>query len=192
MQETQDAQGADYNSQMERLLEDVVKLSASRKRPLKPATVLIDGPSGAGKTWTSVALAERTGWRVVHLDEFYPGWSGLEAGSVMVAEQVLRENNPGYWRWDWDTNAPKDWASLDARDDLIVEGVGSVTAENIAAAKERGSVVTVRIDGPREQRRKRALERDPAYEEWFETWENQEKNYFADIAVEADLTWEWT
>lgn len=192
MQETQDAQGADYNSQMERLLEDVVKLSASRKRPLKPVTVLIDGPSGAGKTWTSVALAERTGWRVVHLDEFYPGWRGLEAGSVMVAEQVLRENNPGYWRWDWDTNAPKDWASLDARDDLIVEGVGSVTAENIAAAKERGSVVTVRIDGPREERRKRALERDPGYEEWFETWEDQEKNYFADIAVDADLTWEWT
>lgn len=192
MQETQDAQGADYNSQMERLLEDVVKLSASRKRPLKPVTVLIDGPSGAGKTWTSVALAERTGWRVVHLDEFYPGWRGLEAGSVMVAEQVLRENNPGYWRWDWDTNAPKDWASLDARDDLIVEGVGSVTAENVAAAKKRGSVVTVRIDGPREERRKRALERDPGYEEWFETWEDQEKNYFADIAVDADLTWEWT
>ena len=177
---------------MERLLEDVVKLSASRKRPLKPVTVLIDGPSGAGKTWTSVALAERTGWRVVHLDEFYPGWRGLEAGSVMVAEQVLRENNPGYWRWDWDTNAPKDWASLDARDDLIVEGVGSVTAENVAAAKKRGSVVTVRIDGPREERRKRALERDPGYEEWFETWEDQEKNYFADIAVDADLTWEWT
>ncbi|MCQ9675963.1 MULTISPECIES: isopentenyl transferase family protein [Corynebacterium] len=188
----QDTQDADYNSQMERLLEDVVKLSDSRKRPLKPVTVLIDGPSGAGKTWASVALAERTGWRVVHLDEFYPGWHGLEAGSVMVAEQVLRENNPGYWRWDWEANAPRDWASLDVRDDLIVEGVGCVTAENIAAAQQRGSVVTVRIDGPREQRRQRALERDPDYEEWFETWENQEKNYFAELAAEADLTWEWS
>ena len=188
----QDAKDADYNSQMERLLEDVVKLSASRKRPMKPVTVLIDGPSGAGKTWASVALAERTGWRVVHLDEFYPGWRGLEAGSDMVAEQVLRENNPGYWRWDWEANAPKDWASLDVRDDLIVEGVGSVTAKNISAAEQRGSVVTVRIDGPRDQRRERALRRDPGYEEWFETWESQEEDYFADLAVDADLTWEWS
>ena len=54
------------------------------------------GPSGAGKTWASASLADCTGWRVVHLDEFYPGWRGLEEGSAMVAEQVLRENNPGY------------------------------------------------------------------------------------------------
>ena len=50
----------DFDSQQERLLEDVVKLAAARKRAFKPVTVLIDGPSGAGKTWTSAALAERT------------------------------------------------------------------------------------------------------------------------------------
>ena len=85
----------DFDSQQERLLEDVVKLAAARKRAFKPVTVLIDGPSGAGKTWTSAALAERTNWRVVHLDEFYPGWHGLDKGSDMVAEQVLRTMNPG-------------------------------------------------------------------------------------------------
>ena len=68
----QDAHDADYDDQLERLLEDVVKLAASRKRPMRPVTVLIDGPSGAGKTWASASLADRTGWRVVHLDEFYP------------------------------------------------------------------------------------------------------------------------
>ena len=138
----------DFDSQQERLLEDVVKLAAARKRAFKPVTVLIDGPSGAGKTWTSAALAERTNWRVVHLDEFYPGWHGLDKGSDMVAEQVLRTMNPGYWRWDWEADSPGDWASLDVRDDLIVEGVGSVTPANIAAAKERGTVVSVLINGP--------------------------------------------
>lgn len=140
----------DFDSQLDRLIEDVIKAAATRKKPFKPVTVLIDGPSGAGKTWACAALADRAGWRVVHLDEFYPGWRGLEQGSRMVAEQVLRETNPGYWRWDWEANAPGEWASLDARDDLIVEGVGAVTPENIAAAKERGSVITVRLDGPRE------------------------------------------
>ena len=81
---------------------------------------------------------------------------------------------------------------MDVRDDLIVEGVGSVTEANIAAARERGSVVTVRIDGPRELRRERALQRDPDYEEWFETWEEQEKQYFSHQAAEADLSWEWS
>ena len=77
------------------------------------------------------------------------------------------------------------------RDDLIIEGVGSVTADNIAAAKKRGAVVTVRIDGPREQRYERAIAREPAYEKWFSTWEEQEKSYFSDKAAEPDLTWEW-
>ncbi|WP_049358651.1 aminodeoxychorismate synthase [Corynebacterium aurimucosum] len=182
----------DFDSQQQRLLEDVVKLAAGRKRAFKPVTVLIDGPSGAGKTWTSAALAERTNWRVVHLDEFYPGWHGLDKGSDMVAEQVLRTMNPGYWRWDWEADTPGDWASLDVRDDLIVEGVGSVTPANIAAAKERGSVVSVFIDGPRDQRRERAIAREPDYEQWFETWEAQEKDYFATKAAEADLVWEWS
>ena len=88
----------DIDAEQERLLEDIVKLAASRKRSFKPITVLIDGPSGSGKTWTAATLADRTNWRVVHLDEFYPGWHGLEKGSEMVGEQVLRTMNPGYWR----------------------------------------------------------------------------------------------
>ena len=48
------------------------------------------------------------------------------------------------------------------------------------------------IDGPRDQRRERAIAREPGYEPWFETWEEQEKNYFATKAAEADLVWEWS
>ncbi|MDO5032368.1 hypothetical protein [Corynebacterium sp.] len=183
---------ADYDTELAHLLDQICDLAASRKRPFKPVTVLIDGPSGAGKTWSAVSLAERTQWRVVHLAEFYPGWYGLEKGSLMVADQVLRASNPGYWRWDWEANAPGEWASLDVRDDLIVEGVGTVTEANIAAAKERGSVVTVRISGPREKRRERAVTRDPGYDEWFETWERQEQEYFDTLAVPAELSWEWS
>ncbi|MEX3516784.1 hypothetical protein VVR26_04855 [Corynebacterium camporealensis] len=179
------------DSDLDRLLNDIERAVASRKRPMQPVTVLIDGPSGAGKTLAASVLAERTGWRVVHLDEFYPGWYGLQEGSRMVHEQVLRGMNPGYWRWNWEAGAPGDWASLDVRDSLVVEGVGAVTEDNIEAAKERGAVITVKIDGPRDERRARAIERDPDYDEWFETWEEQEKEYFDTLAVEAEFEWNW-
>ncbi|MDN5883435.1 MAG: aminodeoxychorismate synthase [Corynebacterium casei] len=181
--------------QAQDLLEDnIASLAAKRNKPMRPVTVLIDGPSGAGKTWFAARLSEHMLWQTVHLDEFYPGWHGLEKGSDMVKSQVLRKMNPGYWRWDWHANAPAEWYSLDGRDDLIVEGVGAVTEENIAAAARRGSVITVMVTGPREARRSRALDRDEGYEDWFETWERQETEHFArlfEADLKPDLVWEW-
>ena len=46
----------DIDAEQERLLEDIVKLAASRKRAFKPVTVLIDGPSGSGKTLSLIHI----------------------------------------------------------------------------------------------------------------------------------------
>lgn len=181
--------------QAQDLLENkIAELAEQRNKPMKPITVLIDGPSGAGKTWFAARLSEHTQWQTVHLDEFYPGWQGLEKGSEMVNSQVLRKMNPGFWRWDWNAHAPAEWFSLDGRDNLIVEGVGAVTTANIEAATARGSVVTVMVTGPREARKSRALDRDEGYEDWFETWERQELEHFqrlVDEGLEPDVVWEW-
>lgn len=182
------------DKQQEHVVAQVMDIAARTKRPMKPVTVLIDGPSGAGKTWLAARLAERANWQAVHLDEFYPGWHGLERGAEMVHEQVLRQMNPGYWRWDWEADAPGEWVSLDVRDDLIVEGVGSITKESLAAAEERGSVVAVFVTGPRDERKDRALRRDPDYAEWFEAWEAQESEHFANQSaskVSFDIRWDW-
>ena len=143
-------------------------------------TVLIDGPSGAGKTTFAGAVGRLTGLRVVHLDDFYPGWSGLSEASRMVVDDVLHPTRPGYRRWDWEADAPGEWVALDPRQSLVIEGVGAVTAASISAAEDLGEVLTVRIDAPVDLRRTRALARDVGYEPFWEMWAAQEAVFYAE------------
>ena len=155
-------------------------------------TVLVDGPSGSGKTTFATAVGERTGLRVVHLDDFYPGWSGLAEASRMVVDDVLHPTRPGYRRWDWVADAPGEWVALDPGCSLIVEGVAAVTAASISAAEELGEVLSVRIDAPVDVRRTRALRRDTGYEEFWDMWAAQEAQFYAahgDVPVDFALTW---
>lgn len=155
-------------------------------------TVLVDGPSGAGKTTFATAVGRRTGLRVVHLDDFYPGWSGLAEASRMVVEEVLHPTRPGYRRWDWEADAPGEWVALDPRESLIVEGVGAVTAASISAARELGEVLSVRIDAPVALRRARALQRDTGYGPYWDMWAAQEEAFYAEhgaVPVDFALTW---
>ncbi|WKD57898.1 hypothetical protein CAPI_06790 [Corynebacterium capitovis DSM 44611] len=139
-----------------------------------PYTLLIDGPSGAGKTTLAETMGRALGMEVVHLDDFYPGWHGLSEGARMVATDVLRSARPGYWRWDWETGTRERWVELDPGADLIVEGVGAVTEASIRAARRRGAVTTVRVIAPLETRKRRALRRDPGYEKYWDMWAAQE------------------
>lgn len=142
-------------------------------------TVLIDGPSGSGKSTYAEALGRHWGLPVVHLDSFYPGWSGLAAAAAMVGEDVLHPSHPGYRRWDWVDNRPAGWVDLDPRASMIVEGVGAVTRASISKATQRGDVLTVRVCAPAALRRRRALKRDPSFEPWWDMWAAQEREHFA-------------
>ena len=137
-------------------------------------TLLIDGLSGAGKTTLALQIGAVLDIPVVHCDEFYPGWNGLGEGARIVARDVLSLCEPGYWRWDWEHDCRGEWVSLDPASDLIVEGVGAVTAESIAAAKTRGCVNTLWVDATESLRRSRALVRDPGYAPFWEKWAAQE------------------
>lgn len=155
-------------------------------------TILVDGPSGAGKTTFAEAISRRTGIRVVHLDDFYPGWSGLAGASRMVTEDVLHPTRPGYRRWDWEASAPDDWVALDPAESVLVEGVGAITADSVAAARFLGDVLTVRLCAPVTVRRTRALARDAGYEPWWDMWARQEAVHFAehgDLPVDLELAW---
>ena len=151
-----------------------------------PYTLLIDGPSGAGKTSLANQISAALGIRVVHLDDFYPGWSGLAEGAAMVARDVLDPVAPGYWRWDWERDRRGEWVPLDPRADVIVEGVGAVTWASIGKARARGNVDTLRVSADDSLRKRRALARDPYYAEFWDMWAAQEAQ-LACVPVDVEV-----
>lgn len=166
--------------------------------------VIIDGRSGAGKTTFAAALARALSAQVIHLDDFYPGWSGLAAASAMVAADVFHPVRPGYWRWDWDNDRRGHWHSVDfsGGDHLIVEGCGALSNESLAGARlwarrlcpqsTGQAVVSLYVDADPEFRKTRALARDPFFEPYWQMWARQEEEHArhmppADFVVDGAL-----
>lgn len=148
-----------------------------------PRVLFIDGRSGSGKTSLAEALAaarvaggaERP--RIVGMDEIYPGWDGLAAGSAMVPE-LLRTGR--YRRYDWYSESFTPEVTLEPGASLIVEGCGSVSGEALAVARALGSVYTLWVECPDELRRERALARDgETFIPHWERWAAQEVTHFA-------------
>lgn len=143
-------------------------------------TVLIDGRSGAGKTAFAGAL--QTHWNasmVIHLDDIYPGWDGLRAATEHVHDALLvprRARRLGRWqRWDWARDAPAEWHVVEPDQPLIIEGSGSLTAQNRALAD-----LGIWIDCPDATRKDRALRRDGAgYATQWDRWARQECDHIA-------------
>lgn len=135
--------------------------------------VAVDGRSGSGKTTLGTVLAQRWGAQLVHMDDLYPGWEGLARSVEIVETQVLAEDNPGYFGWDWVKNVPTGWHALDPRAPLVVEGVGSYPR----GVEDR--VFGIEIVAPEWLRRQRALARDPGFVDFWEMWAAQEEQYSA-------------
>lgn len=156
--------------------------------------ILLDGGSGAGKTSLAALIAKS--WRrargeelqVVSLDDVYPGWHGLTAGSAAVP-RILAPSGAGYRRWDWATSLRSDWVSVDPHRPILVEGCGALTPESAKMATCR---VWLELDEP--ERRHRALARDKGgYDPYWDTWASQEQTHWrenqpwslADLTIRA-------
>ena len=165
----------------------VVALARSA-RPAAPFTehpgrgtvvVAVDGRSGSGKTLLASAVADTLGCQVVHLDDLYPGWDGLEAGVALLTEHVLaplaRGEEAAYPQWDWMRARPGRTVTVDAGPILVVEGCGALVAPAVAFAALR-----VWLDAPDEVRKERALSRDgETYAPHWERWAAQEDAVYA-------------
>ena len=158
-------------------------LAESAGRPV----VLIDGGAGSGKTTLALQLSEQ--WptaervQVVSLDELYPGWGGLAAGSLAVPALI---GGHGFRTWDWQRNAPGPVRTLDPSLALIVEGCGALTPASRALAG-----LAIWIERDEATRRDRALDRDgAAFAAHWQEWATQEEaHWLANRPWElADLT----
>jgi uridine kinase len=150
--------------------------------------VLVDGRSGSGKTTLAALLAPALDAQLVRLDDLYPGWDGLAAGSRAVAEQVLGRNS--WTRWDWERSEPGETQLVDPERALVVEGSGALSAGNRALA-----TIGVWVECPADIRKARALTRDgDVYAREWDRWAAQEERFearerprsMADILVSED------
>lgn len=153
---------------------------APRLGPVR--VVCVDGPAGSGKTTAAAAIAAAVGptAAVLHLDDLYEGWSGLEGSlwprlSAQVLEP-LRRGRPGrYQRYDWPTGAFAEWVDVPVPGVLVLEGCGSArrAADGIA-------VLRVWVEAPAALRLERGLRRDgaDAREQWL-GWMVDEAAHFA-------------
>lgn len=157
-------------------------LAAVARTGVGVPVVLIDGPSGVGKTTVADALVSawpETGLQRVNMDDLYPGWEGLGAASRAVVEHLLRpirDRRTGWWRrWDWSEATAAEWHRASPLRPLLVEGCGSLSRESSDLADVR-----VWIDGERDVRRRRALSRDRgAFDPYWELWEGQTREFIA-------------
>ncbi|MES1212933.1 MAG: ATP-binding protein [Leifsonia sp.] len=162
-----------------------IRDAAGSRRPV----VLIDGRSGSGKTALGGQLAPRLDAQLISLDELYPGWDGLEAGSDAVHETVLRERAPGWTRWDWASARHAEWHPVDSGRALVVEGCGALSRANRARA-----TFGIWIELSAAERRRRASERDHGrFDRYWDGWAAQEDAFiarehprrFADLVVDG-------
>ncbi len=142
--------------------------------------VTLDGPSGSGKTTLAAALAARLdGAPVVHMDDLYPGWDGLDDAVPRLVEWVLEPLSAGlpgaYRRWDWAAGRYAERHAVAAAPVVLVEGVGCG-----AAACAPLLSLLVWLDAPRDVRRARGLARDgDAFAPHWQRWADAEAAHFA-------------
>jgi uridine kinase len=153
--------------------------------------VCIDGPAGSGKTSLAAVVAGRVTARgldcaVVHMDDLYEGWDGLDLGpEPRIVSQLLSPLSHGrtarWQRYDWNAGHFGEWVDQPVVGLLILEGCG---AGALAYAPYR--TVLVWLDAARETRIARGIRRDgeQVLPHWL-AWMDSEARHFAANATPA-------
>lgn len=146
--------------------------------------VLIDGRAGSGKSTLADALQRKLFKvgeslpRVIHMDDLYEGWDGLQAGADYLLRFVLnplaRKEGASWQEFDWASNSRDgQWREFRGGTPLIVEGCGSLGR---AAAEIANIAVWLEVD--EDVRHSRWLERE-GNDEFWARWSAQELEFYA-------------
>lgn len=155
--------------------------------------ILIDGRAASGKSTFAASLQNKLFKeleqlpRLIHMDDLYPGWEGLRAGSNYLNQQILQplsKGNTASWQiWDWanskrgnPTEPGNGWREFDLSAPLIVEGCGALSR----VSKEYAQL-SIWIEAEPEQRRQRWSEREgQRFDDYWPIWLSQEDEFYQD------------
>jgi pantothenate kinase len=171
----------------EEIAAKVLKLvDAGKTMPI----VLIDGRSNSGKSTLAAAVQNiifkdgESAPRVVHMDDLYLGWNGLQAGVDYLQRFILKPLTDSYiaqWReFNWANpgelgfeSRNGEWREFSGGTPLIIEGCGALNQQSAPLADIR---IWLEVD--QETRHQRWLEREGSAEHWAE-WAAQEEEFYA-------------
>jgi uridine kinase len=145
--------------------------------------ILIDGRAGSGKS-TLAALLQNQFFkdgeslpRLIHMDDLYDGWDGLQAGvdylQRLILNPIVARKKASWQEFDWVAGERGRWREFEGQTPLIVEGCGSISRMAAEAAS-----IKVWVESEDQVRYQRWLEREGS-EENFGRWAAQEVEFYA-------------
>ncbi len=156
--------------------------------------ILIDGRAGSGKSTLAAMLQNQlfndgdSLPRLIHMDDLYDGWDGLQAGvdylQRLILNPIVARRKASFQEFDWSTGERGRWREFEGGTPLIVEGCGSISRLAAEAAS-----LKIWVEADSETRYQRWLERE-GNDEHFGRWAAQEIEFYArERSTElADLT----
>ncbi len=191
----------DFHQAVTAITKQVVSLVDKNPTPI----ILIDGRAASGKSSLAADLKNalfkelEQAPRLIHMDDLYPGWEGLQLGSFYLNQQILQPLSNGKtanWQlWDWQkaergrADEPGNgWREFAGGTPLIVEGCGALSRVSSELAHLR-----VWIEAPKELRHARWIERDgEKFNDYWHIWAAQEDEFYqqekskqlADLVIE--------
>ena len=172
---------------LEKLTKQIVDLSDIKPTPI----VLVDGPACSGKTTFARALQDALFTqlevlpKLVHMDDLYPGWDGLRAGSNYLIQSIvqpIRQGKSASWQiWDWahglrgnPLEEGNGWRAFDGGTPLIVEGCGAISRVSSELAD-----LKIWISADETIRKERWRVRDAGkFDEYWGIWQAQEDEFY--------------
>jgi uridine kinase len=145
--------------------------------------ILVDGRAGSGKSTLAEALKNRLFKegeslpRVIHMDDLYEGWRGLEGGVDLLQRLILAPLKAGrtanWQEWNWASGEREKWREFSGGTPLIIEGVGAL---NRVSAEQ--SQIRVWLEVDESVRFERWVAREGSDDHWAE-WAAQEVEFYA-------------
>lgn len=151
---------------------DLIAEASRREAHLgRTRLILIDGPAGSGKTTLAERIGAAVGAQVVHGDDIYEGWDGLETMLPILEGKIIRPlvdgSDAAFQAWDWHASARGSMIDVPASDWLVIEGVGVAQR----SVRPFASLVLF-VEAPWSERLRRGIERDgEAVRDEWERWQ---------------------